>query len=192
MTVTRIPRAQSYQLLRFDDFLPDPQAEALANAARTLPWQFGWKSNANMAGGHWHVDLDGGTRTDNDAEVAQLLTHELARTLWATAAAGPMQGHTLVRAYANAHTYGIGGNAHMDRRDDGYWSLVYYAVPEWRPQWCGETVFLDHAGDIAWSCLPRPNRAIVFPANVMHAARAVDRDCHQLRVCIVLKTRAPR
>jgi len=192
MSIARMEGAQSYQLLRFDDFLPEQQVRAVVDDARILSWQFGWKSNLGRNGSHWHVDLDGGTRTENDASVEHELTHDIARVLWARASAGPMRGHTLIRAYANAHTFGISGNAHMDRRDDGYWSLVYYAVREWRPQWCGETVFLDHTGDIAWSCLPRPNRAIVFPANVMHAARAVDRECHELRVCIVFKTRAPR
>ncbi len=190
MTATQCP--QSYQILRFDDFLAPDEAARTIHEVDALPWTFGWKSSKQMPGSHWHVDFDGGNTGKQEESIEARVDHPIAHRLWARASGGPMCGHTLVRAYANAHTYGVGGNPHLDRKEDGYWTMVYYPLEEWQPSWCGETVLFDHTGDIVYASLPRPNRAIVFPANMMHAARAVDRTCYRLRTCVVLKTKAPK
>ena len=140
---------------------------------------------------YWHHDFDGKPPSHNNECVAGQLESPFIRSMWSRLADGPFHGHTLIRCYANGHTFGVAGAPHVDRRQDGYWSLVFYAVPEWQPGWSGETVFFDRTGDILGVSQPRPNRLVVFPSNVLHAARGVERFCPALRVCFVFKTRAP-
>ena len=41
----------------------------------------------------------------------------------------------------------------------------------WRPEYGGETVFLDDEGDIALSVLPKPGRLVIFDSRLMHLGR---------------------
>lgn len=96
-----------------------------------------------------------------------------------------------MRCYANAHTFGIEGYPHTDSRKPGNVTTIFYINPQWKPEWAGETVFINDLGDIAHAVLPRPGRAVVFDGTIVHSARAVTRLCPALRVTLMFKTRAP-
>ena len=57
---------------------------------------------------------------------------------------------------------------HADHKSDAGLTFLYYLNTFWHPEWGGETLFCDKAGDpeIAIAC--KPNRAVIFPSNVLH------------------------
>jgi hypothetical protein len=187
------PAPATEQIQKFDDFLPPDLFAESIEFARSIRWRYGWTSTRDKSveqSMYWHVDFDGKPPSTNVRSVAEKLEPPFIRALWERLSAGPFHGHTLVRCYANGHTYGVAGAPHIDRKQDGFWSLVFYAGEEWQPAWAGETVFFDRTGDICNVSLPRPNRLVVFPSNILHAARGVERFCPALRICFVFKTRA--
>jgi SM-20-related protein len=100
-----------------------------------------------------------------------------------------MQGHRLVRCYANGQTYGSDGNLHTDTTLANSYTSVYYPHEAWFPDWGGETVFFNAAKDDIIACVyPKPNRIVIFDGTVPHVARGVSRVCPVLRVTLMFKT----
>jgi hypothetical protein len=140
-------------------------------------WYYGNQSEGGRrAIPFWKMDLDG---------------VEPVQRLWQGARAGceRLAGRALrvARAYANGHTYGLGGQPHVDDDREGTYTLLYYPMPEWLPEWEGETLFFTPQGDIAAGVRPQPNRALLFDARIPHAGRAPGRACPMLRVTVALK-----
>jgi SM-20-related protein len=96
----------------------------------------------------------------------------------------------LIRAYANGYTYGTDGYYHQDSDRPTDRTALLFLVDGWQADWGGETSFLDEAGEISRSVLPRANRLVVFPGDLTHAGRGVSRKCTALRRVLVFKTRA--
>lgn len=72
----------------------------------------------------------------------------------------------------------------------GHFTTIYYAHQEWRPNWAGETVFFNEAGDeIVKAVYPKPGRLAHFPGRIQHAARSPSRECPALRSVVVFKSR---
>lgn len=140
-------------------------------------WYFGNRSNDAHDLPFWKMDLEGVPAFDAIWQAARPLCEELAgRKL------------RVVRQYANGHTYGLGGQPHRDDDRDGTFTLLYYPMPEWKPEWQGETVFHDeNTGEIDVTVIPKPNRAVFFDARIPHAGRAPSRSCPALRVTVAFK-----
>jgi hypothetical protein len=98
----------------------------------------------------------------------------------------------LIRCYLNGYTYGTDSYFHLDSQRPDEHTTVIYVNDYWDPDWAGETVFLDARDEIVKSVLPKVNRAIIFPANMKHAARGVSRQCPVLRKTLIFKTRKKR
>ena len=113
------------------------------------------------------------------------------RDLWLKLKQEHLSGHALVRCYANAHTFGVEGYPHVDSRKPGNYTTIFYVNPMWKPEWAGETVFLNDMGDIAHAVLPKPGRMVMFDGRITHAARGLTRICPAMRVTLMFKTRAP-
>jgi SM-20-related protein len=142
-------------------------------------WYFGHSSNESGAARFWKMDLDGDAAFDAIWQSARVRCEALAGT--------PLR---VIRQYANGHTYGLGGDAHVDDTRPGAFTLLYYPNPEWHAEWQGETVFFDGAGEIALAVRPQPNRAIFFDSRISHAGRAPGRSCPALRVTVAFKLEA--
>jgi hypothetical protein len=84
----------------------------------------------------------------------------------------------------------LGGEPHRDDTRAGTFTLLYYPNPEWKSGWDGETVFYEQSGEIAFSVLLRPNRAVFFDSRILHAGRAPSRICTALRVSVAYKLEA--
>lgn len=139
-------------------------------------WYFGNHSSDEHAVPFWKMDLDGMPVFDAIWQAARAHCEKLAgRKL------------RVVRQYANGHTYGLGGQPHRDDDREGTYTLLYYPMPEWKPEWQGETVFHDETGEIDMSVTPRSNRAVFFDARIPHAGRAPSRSCPELRVTVAFK-----
>jgi Rps23 Pro-64 3,4-dihydroxylase Tpa1-like proline 4-hydroxylase len=87
----------------------------------------------------------------------------------------------------NAHTFGTDGWPHTDTDRTGEQTAILYLNDEWKPEFCGETVIFNQHGDILVSVLPKPNRILAFPANLLHAPRPLSKEYAGLRVVLVVK-----
>ena len=149
-------------------------------ASQAKSWYFGNQSNTGQAAvPFWKMDLD------DCAPVTQLWEH-------AKPHCEQKAGRSLkvVRQYANGHTYGQGGQPHRDDVRDGTYTLLYYPMLEWRPDWEGETMFVDERGEVITAVKPRPNRAVFFDSRILHYAKAPGRSFAGLRVTIAFKLEA--
>jgi SM-20-related protein len=161
-------------------------------------WKFGWKSSAaNDEFSFWHRHFAGTRSADHERDVAKV--HDCADELrrgapllfgvWTRVRETVFAGHTLVRCYANGHTYGSDGALHTDSISDRSHTSVYYPHAAWNPNWGGETVFFNHdRTDIIASVYPKPNRLVIFRGTVPHVARGVSRTCPVLRMTLMFKT----
>ena len=90
------------------------------------------------------------------------------------------------RVYCNAHTHGIEPHLH---HDDGDFTMIYYPILDWKPEWLGgTTVWNEQKNEIEKYINYIGNRLFVFDAHLPHQAMAVSRQCYRLRTCIVFKT----
>ena len=160
-------------------------------------WNFGWPQGTSDPFSHWNIDfLKADLRNQTDLSAKLLNDPELqpVADVWRALAAGPLLGHDLVRCYANAHTYGVEGRPHtdvMDATQVNNYTAVVYLNPVWKTVWAGELILFDKTGDSFMSILPRPGRVAVIPGEILHAARAVSRDCPSVRICVAFKSRLP-
>lgn len=146
-------------------------------AVQAKRWYFGNQSvTGQEAVPFWKMDLDG------DPAGARLW--EAARRRCEEKVGHPLR---VVRAYANGHTYGQGGQPHVDDARPGTYTLLYYPMPEWRAEWEGETVFLDGRGEIVAAVKPQPDRALLFDSRIPHYGRAPGRSFTGLRVTVACK-----
>lgn len=156
---------------------PEALQRAVWEATQAKQWYFGNMSNAGQAGvPFWRMDLDA------SAPVTQLWEH--ARAHCEEVTGRPLR---VVRQYANGHTYGQGGQPHRDDLREGTFTLLYYPMLEWRPEWEGETMFVDAKGEVLSAVKPSPNRGILFDSRIPHYGKAPSRAFAGLRVTIAFK-----
>jgi hypothetical protein len=87
--------------------------------------------------------------------------------------------------YANGHTFGTMGDFHVDWNDITGRTFLYYANANWKPEWCGKTMF-NVNGNIQYFD-PKPNSALFFPGCIPHCAEATSKLFTDLRVTIAWK-----
>ena len=176
-----------------NDFLAKEPLEALQNFFQTnVFWTYGWLASTSQSTfGHWNHDFLK-TKRDNqeDAEHVLLGNESLGpiKDLWLQLKSDLLKDHSLVRCYANAHTFGIDGHPHTDSSTPGNYTTICYINPVWKPEWAGETVFFNEMGDIAHAVLPKPGRMVLFDGRILHAARGLARICPAMRVTLMFKT----
>jgi SM-20-related protein len=157
-------------------------------------WDFGWKSARKVDKySFWHRHFAGHRNASNETQYPCARELEgsapLIFALWQQLAATVLEGHTLIRCYANAHTYGSDGTLHTDSKSPHSYTSIYYSHPRWVPNWAGETVIFDaDKSDIIAAIHPRPNRLAVFRGVLPHVARGVSRTCPELRITLMFKT----
>ncbi len=113
---------------------------------------------------------------------------------------------TCKRIYANGQTAGQSGYPH---EDDSNFTFLYFPNPEWQPSWSGHLIFLNRKGpegypnftkeewdweyeynkndEIDKIITYKPNRAVLFPANIVHYAEAPHSHYNGLRVSLAFK-----
>ncbi len=95
----------------------------------------------------------------------------------------------LNRVHANMMLHGDLQHPHPDLADGV--TAIYYANPEWREVWQGETIFYDASGEPAYAVAPRPGRLAVFHANLQHRAGVPSRACFEPRLSVAFKFAPP-
>lgn len=172
----------------YDDVIPDDLLSECITEVERRGWQYGWRSNKMLGFGHWNIVL-----SDSKVEREEVY-HEVPqciRDLWDYIQPRFLPTTpVLVRAYANAHTYGVEGYIHRDSKFAEDQTVVIYYEKDWKPEWAGETIFLNEAeDDVIKAILPKYGRMSVFPGNIKHAGRGVSRICPVARKVLVLKGR---
>jgi SM-20-related protein len=196
----RNPQERGSVLTRVDNLLQDDQRKLINNFLHGPGWKFGWKSRANTdVYSFWHKHFAGAIQPDHlsseRAEEPYDCADELQRkapllhTFWQGLEKTALKGHTLVRCYANGHTYGSDGSLHTDSVSPRSFTSIYYPHERWSPNWGGETVFFNQEEtDIVASIYPKPNRLLIFQGTIPHVARGVSRTCPVLRITLMFKT----
>jgi 2OG-Fe(II) oxygenase superfamily len=155
-------------------------------------WTYGWQSDhARLTFSHWNHEFLNTPRVNQQNEEQVLLGNEKLKPisdLWLKLKSNYLKGHSLVRCYANAHTFGVEGYIHSDSKKPGNYTTIVYLNPVWDPDWAGETVFITDSGDIAYAVLPKPGRITIFDGRIQHAARGVSRSCPAMRATLMFKT----
>jgi hypothetical protein len=170
-----------------DDALTKEILDAAYYHVDNANWSYGWPSNTDIPFGHWNVDF---TRTpkNNPTDVSSTLPDKIA-PVWKAVNSAFFNGKaSLVRCYANRHTYGTEGYIHTDttRKEDQ--TCVIYMDKEWSPNWGGETVFYDESQtEIIKAVIPKYGRTAVFAGNIPHCAKGVTRICPKVRTTLMFK-----
>lgn len=151
-------------------------------------WRYGHYSNLN----HDRFSFWNSAYFDHrDAEKRDIPV--VVGKVWDFLADGLLAGHVLERLYANAHTFGVEGGIHLDSKDEDCWSTILYCHPRWSASWGGNLeIYNSDIDEVVQSVAPMPNRILSFPGYLPHCARPLSRDCPELRISLVVKTRKPR
>lgn len=188
--------ALSEEILVVDDFLPPQDYNILAQFLDGEPMEYGSRSNVKTdAHGHWIRNFTRAGR-HNLADVSNVVEENAAfapiHSAWKLLRDTWLPDNVLIRCYLNGYTYGTDGYFHTDSHRPDEHTVLVYVNEHWEPDWAGETTFLSETGDIVKSVLPRKNRAVIFPATMLHAGRGVSRKCPVLRKTMVYKARKKR
>lgn len=180
-----------------DKFLPDDLYKEAMELLRHAPWAYGAKSNAETdPHGHlsWKPVHDKRENLGNlekylNGPWSKIWSHVKAKLPDHNTAFSP--GYVPVRVYANAYSYGMDGYFHTDSHRAGDITAIIYICDSWNPDWGGETCCFDEKNTY-WAILPAPNRLLLLPSDMKHAARAVSRKFTGIRSVLVFKARPKR
>ncbi len=159
-----------------DDLVSEDMQMALWKATRSRNWYFGAFSNDRSAIPFWNMERDGVAAADVVWEHAKPQCEELVGA-----------SLEVLRQYANGHTFGQGGKPHTDDSSPGTYTLIYYPMSQWHKDWDGGTVFQAEDGEIISTIQLKPNRAVLFDAQILHYGRAPSRMFTGLRVTVAYK-----
>ena len=167
------------QIKVVDNAVRPSLANGISELLQSSRWEFGHKSTTESKYPFWSMPLDD-----------EVLTIAILQELKVHFAPDYPTKFRIIRVYANGQLYGIDGVKHQDAECLNDFTVLYYANPIWEPQWGGATVFLAEDDEIVKSVLPKPNRAVIFPATSWHFGQSPTRDCPELRMCIAFKLHA--
>lgn len=178
-----------------DNVAGEHYQKLIEKEVRNVKLHSGWKARGiELNNWHWHHSIFQDTRLlpapteEHMIELKNLYPYTIG-VLWPA-----IQKRILdqvdykcdfVRAYINAHTYGVDGLIHTD---DGDYTAIYYPFSNWNPEWEGGTCFYNkEKNDAIHYSSYVTDRLIVFPATIPHRAMPVTRECYGLRSVVVFK-----
>jgi SM-20-related protein len=177
-----------------ESFLSEEKTLSIYEALNVLGWHYGWRSNlaSDEPFRHWHIEIaDSGFSTKTSClELLDTspLSNEIREVLLKLRKYLPENSYP-TRIYANAHTYGIDGRFHVDCKvADSEITALIYLNPIWEKSWGGVTLFAPKKNELS-AVLPAPGRLVLFDGSILHSATAPSRECHDLRVTLILKFR---
>lgn len=168
-----------------EDIVTPEELQPCIDWLHRAPWSFGWKSDKDISFGHWNVDIARGGVT-NTVDVSSRLPGPF-KYVWKKML-DQFPGSTLVRCYANQHTFGTEGYIHTDTERPEDQTCVIYLNKEWDVNWGGETSFysLDRSA-VLLSVIPKIGRMVVFSGAIPHCAKPLTRICNKSRTTLMFK-----
>ena len=157
-----------------DNVLELHNAVLVDDAVKKLSWKYDYHSEPTKPNKHWHV-LCGHNKlecTDNGYDWADYIFQVARKKL------DRVDSFDYERIYCNAHTFGIEPHLHVD---DGQFTMIYYPILDWKPEWGGGTLIKDKLVDYVG------NRLVIFDADYPHKAMSISRECYDLRTNVVFK-----
>ena len=158
----------------YDGVLEEHNAILVDDAVKKISWKYDYSSEPSKPNKHWHVlcGHDESECTDNGYDWADYI-FVCAKVHW-----NKLGELEYERIYCNAHTFGIEPHLHVD---DGQFTMIYYPILDWKPEWGGGTLIkgklVDYVG----------NRLVIFNADYPHKAMSISRECYDLRTNVVFK-----
>ena len=166
----------------YDNLLEPHVAEMIDMEMKEVTWKYDYNSHKDGINKHWHRFC--GHETIEEP-------YSFINYIWDTAKykynfEEKYKVKNFKRVYCNAHTHGIEPHLH---HDDGDFTMIYYPILDWKPEWMGGTaVWNEQKNEIEKYVNYIGNRLFVFDASLPHQAMTVSRECYRLRTCIVFKT----
>ena len=164
-----------------DNVLELHNAILVDDAVKKLSWNYDYHSEPTKPNKHWHVlcGHDEGECVAAGYDWAHHIFNAAKKKLESFDNTLPMYHHLdYERIYCNAHTFGIEPHLHVD---DGQFTMIYYPILDWKPEWGGGTLIkgklVDYVG----------NRLVIFNADYPHKAMSISRECYELRTNVVFK-----
>lgn len=157
------------------------------DVGRQLPWSFNYYTidetkehpADRLNNSHWHI-LCGRT-----AEQVIENGYDYLLPIWEALPSSITSHLRWKRVYMNGHTFGIEPQCHQD---DGDYTLIYYPILDWKPEWLGGTAIWNRERtEIIKYGNYVGNRVMVFPAKNNHQGMPVARCCLELRIVVVFK-----
>ena len=180
----------------FDNLLSPPDHAAIWGFLSQPGWAYGGFSADGPDADRYFYKHFAGYRTDGreerdlaaiEAELTQ--TAPILAGMWSALKTGPLAGQALSRCYANAMAGGVEGGLHLDSNVETHLTSIYYPHPAWSPNFGGETLLFNTAGDeIVAAIYPKPNRLAIFAGTIPHVARPMSRRRPELRITLMFKT----
>jgi SM-20-related protein len=128
--------------------------------------------------------------------VCEMPLENLPRTsLWqatekAVVAARPNERYQPYRVYTNFASYGDLLLTHVDALPGTReLTALWFLCDQWDPEWGGETLFYNAAGDAEVAVSPKPARLLLFDGAIRHAGRPPNRNCPVARYTFAIKLR---
>ena len=166
----------------YDNVLESNLAELIHKRMKKISWHYDYNSNKDGINKHWHR-FCGHDKIKPD--------YSFIEHIWETAKhkydfENKYKVSKFKRVYCNAHTHGVEPHVHSD---DGDFTMIYYPILDWEPEWLGGTaIWNKEKTEIVKYVNYIPNRLFVFDAKLWHQAMSVSRQCYRLRTCVVFKT----
>ena len=166
----------------YDNVVEPHIAELIDMSMKEISWKYDYRSSNQGINKHWHR-LCGYEKIQPE--------YDFLEPIWETAKLKydfekKYKVQSFKRVYCNAHTHGIEPHVH---KDDGDFTMIYYPILDWKPEWLGGTVvWNDEETEINKYVNYIGNRLFVFDSQLSHQAMPVSRQCYRLRTCVVFKT----
>ena len=172
--VTRRVEIDGMQLVVLDGLFADADIRSLYTFLRELPYQLNDVASPETSYvKHWKSDFPPPL-----AEGTPVLREciQTARALMVP------EHYTLDRCYTNMILYGDFQGPHTDPHAGI--TALYYANPEWKEHWLGETIFYDAERQPVHAVGVKPGRLVVFHSDILHRAGVPSRECFEPRLSV--------
>ena len=170
---------------QIDNCFSDDLADQLNLLVANSNWHYGWRSNPAIGHGHWNKDF-ANVNLLNGIDVENKLEHSALQEAWNYLKNNHVTNATLIRCYANSHTFGVEGYPHTDSVRLCDYTAVVYLNKSWRREWGGETIIYN-GNQIEHAEIPKFNKVLIFPGSKWHVAKAPSRICPDLRITLMFK-----
>tara|TARA_B100001113_G_C20806941_1_gene490750 strand:+ start:77 stop:604 length:528 start_codon:yes stop_codon:yes gene_type:complete len=164
------PPPKVYKPKVYDNFFPIDLQKKIFEKIFNSGWNYTGGSTVYKSS-FWHVD-----ELEKDEYFSSFLYDKICQKLNIT-----FRGFE--RIYANGQTACQHGTPHTD---DGDMTFLYYPNFEWDLTWDGNLFFCNE-DEIIQTVNYKPNRAVLFPANIIHYASAPSRFYTGLRISLAYK-----
>jgi len=166
------------KVLVFDNNLTEKQLDEFARRFYNAPFkktEIGRPDTAAYT--HWAHELD----------IKNLVNEAFwPATFDAVKQHSPDKKWRVYRAYVNYGGHGDAMFSHVDAKSEEL-TCLWYTVPQWNIDWAGETMFYDKNDEIAYACVPKPGRLVIFDSQLKHSGRPPSRNCLHSRFTLALK-----